>query len=117
MAAGDYYGSGLVGGSGITITSNANWGSTVIGVDLKGNAEFNDLKNRLTDIEKQLCILKPNEALQAKYPALQEVIAATGKEVKCVRVGSPTISRQIALPTAQHSAAPGVAWGNRSIGD
>ncbi len=75
MAAGDYYGSGLVGGSGVTISSSPIWG-TIISVDLKSNPEFNDLQKRLSDIEKQLCILKPNEALQEKYPALQEAYDA-----------------------------------------
>ncbi len=74
-AAGDYYGNGLIGGTGITISSSPSWGTT-ISVDLKSNPEFNDLQKRLIDIEKQLCILKPNEALQAKYPALQEAYDA-----------------------------------------
>jgi glycerol-3-phosphate dehydrogenase len=70
-----YYGSGLVGGAGITINSGGSWGTT-IAVDLKNNPDFNDLQKRLSDIEKQLCILKPNEALQEKYPALQEAYDA-----------------------------------------
>lgn len=77
MTAGDpsYYGSGIIGGNGITVTSGGGWGTT-IAVDLKNNPDFNDLKLRLTAIEEQLCILKPNEVMQEKYPALQEAYDA-----------------------------------------
>lgn len=70
-----YYGPGIIGGTGITVTSGGGWGTT-IAVDLKNNPDFNDLQSRLSAIEKQLCILKPNETLQAKYPALQEAYDA-----------------------------------------
>ena len=76
MSTGDpkIFSQGLVGGNGISISSQPYW--TSINIDLKSNTEFRDLQSRIAAIEKRLLILKPNEALQAKYPALQEAYDA-----------------------------------------
>jgi hypothetical protein len=68
------YNKELIGGSGIGISSQQYW--TEVSLNLRNNREFQDLQNRLTEIEEQLLILKPNEVLQAKYPALQEAYDA-----------------------------------------
>ena len=78
----------LVGGPGITISHGGPGyygGAGTIGLDLKNNAEFREVQNRLSDIEKQLCILKSNEALQEKYPALQEAYDAYQLILKIVQ--------------------------------
>lgn len=61
----------LVGGSGITITTDGgNWSN--IAMDLSTNKEFQDLKKKIEGIEKRLAILVPNIGLQEKFAALQE---------------------------------------------
>jgi len=42
------------------------------GPDLNDSKDFIEIKARLEEIEKRLAILKPNETLQEKFPALQE---------------------------------------------
>lgn len=64
-AAGDYYPT--------AISQGISYGMTL---DLNQSPEFQALKDRIIGIEKQLCILQPNIALQEKYPALQEAYDA-----------------------------------------
>lgn len=70
-----YHPPSILAGYGISISSSGNYGS-IVSVDLNKNAEFQDLKSKIEGIEKHLCILKPNETLQEKYPALQEAYDA-----------------------------------------
>lgn len=65
----------FVGNEGITVSSGG-WNGTTISIDLLNNADFQKVQQRLTEIEKQLCILIPNELMQEKYPALQEAYDA-----------------------------------------
>ena len=53
------------------LVSNSNWGAT-LDLDLGKNKDFVEVTDRLTEIEKRLAILRPNEELQARFPALQE---------------------------------------------
>lgn len=87
MSAGDPYifnNHSLIGGTGINISSGGSWGTT-ISVDLLNNKEFTDLQNRMAALEKQLCILRANETLQEKYPALQEAYDAYQMILKMVQ--------------------------------
>ncbi len=60
----------LVAGNGITISTSPTWQS--LDLNLEHNKEFRDLKKQIASIEERLSILVPNEALQARFPALQE---------------------------------------------
>jgi hypothetical protein len=53
-----------------TIVGYNTYGS--LELKLPENRDFQDVQSRLSEIERRLAILKPNEILQAKYPALQE---------------------------------------------
>lgn len=63
---------------GMTISNIYATGSnqSMITLDLKNNNDFKSLLDRIDTIERQLCILKPDEVLQEKYPALQEAYDA-----------------------------------------
>jgi hypothetical protein len=45
-------------------------------LDLSQCKEIIEIQNQLAKIEQQLCILKPDEHLQEKYPALKEAYDA-----------------------------------------
>jgi hypothetical protein len=69
MQSGDYFPITAVG-SGMIVASST-WGST-LDLDLSKNKDFAEVTERLAEIEKRLAILRPNEELQARFPALQE---------------------------------------------
>lgn len=55
-------------GSPITKNSIDSW----LHVDLPNNKDFQDMTKRIEKIEERLSILRPNEELHEKYPALRE---------------------------------------------
>lgn len=72
QATGDYpYNSMYVAGPGMVISSSNTWTST-LELDLPGNKDFRELESRIAKIEERLAILRPNEELQKRFPALQE---------------------------------------------
>lgn len=70
IQSGDYTMPITAVGSGM-IVSSSNW-STTLDLNLPSNKDFQEVTDRLTEIEKRLAILRPNEELQARFPALQE---------------------------------------------
>lgn len=61
----------LTAGNGIaTISAGSSW--QTLELNLPDNEDFTKLKKRIEKIEERLAILKPNEDLQSRFPALQE---------------------------------------------
>jgi hypothetical protein len=60
----------LTAGDGITVSGSGSWQS--LDLNLPDNKDFIELKGRIEGIEQRLAIVVPNEALQARFPALQE---------------------------------------------
>lgn len=58
-----------------TIVPGPNWGEITAASFEPSYAhvkEFNDIKERISAIEDRLAIIRPDEALQEKYPSLKE---------------------------------------------
>lgn len=60
----------LIAGNGLTISSSSSWQTVELNLD--SSKEFREMRSRVEDIEKRLAILRPNEDLQKRFPALQE---------------------------------------------
>lgn len=75
--------SGFVVGTGLTM-SNV-YGSAALDLDLENNKEFQEIKTRISAMEDQLMILRPDLAMQEKYPALKEAYDAYQLILKMVK--------------------------------
>lgn len=80
--------SGFVLGNGLTMTSNATW--TSMELDLGSDREFQEVKARISAIENQLLILRPDFEMQEKYPALKEAYDAYQLILKMVKDNAKT---------------------------
>jgi hypothetical protein len=71
MSTGDYpYTNIYTAGAGLMVSSGASW--QTLELNLPDNKDFKEVQSRLDAIESRLAILRPNEELQARFPALQE---------------------------------------------
>lgn len=53
------------------VMNNTSWLPT-LELDLNANKDFQDLKVRISEIEKRLYILQPNKDLEEKFESLKE---------------------------------------------
>jgi len=63
-------------GSGLLVSSSATATWQNIELDLPANKDFKELADRIGEIEKQMMVLRPDLAMQEKYPALKEAYDA-----------------------------------------
>lgn len=75
--------SGFTVGTGLSMHSTATW--STLELDLENNKEFQELKTRISAIEDQMLILRPDVAMQEKYPALKEAYDAYQVILKLVK--------------------------------
>lgn len=76
--------SGFTAGTGLS-----TYGNTVE-LQLSESQEFQELKDRISAIEDQLLILRPDLEMQEKYPALKEAYDAYQLILKMVKDNSKT---------------------------
>lgn len=61
----------LTVGNGISVTYSTPL-IPKVDIDLSDNKDFDELRERISGIEKRLAIVIPNVELQSRFPALQE---------------------------------------------
>lgn len=75
--------SSFTAGTGLMIATSPTWSS--IELNLPADKHFQELSTRIAEIEKQMMILRPDIAMQEKYPALQEAYDAYQVILKLVK--------------------------------